>query len=346
MRLLTAGLVLVPWLITPVATAGEVKELATFQGLGPVVSVAFSPDGKTFVAGTLLSLHGAPYRGQVRVWDVRTGEERHTGPWLVEQSVFEAVFTPDSKLLAVGTGDEQAGGEVWLWDLNRDERRARRKGHPASVTSLAITADGHTLAAANSLDKGKAGEVKLWDLGTCKERLAFQEKSGLISSLAFTPDGKVLVLGSADKGVKLLDVATGKLLAVFKGHTDRVTSVAISPDGKTLASGSRDKTVRLWEMATGKTRHTLRGADHVFSVAFSPDGNWLASGSGTFKAGEVKLWDVSSGHELATVEGHRAFVLSLAFKANGRILASGCMDGAVRLWDLTPLQDKKPKDKP
>ena len=36
----------------------------------------------------------------------------------------------------------------------------------------------------------------------------------------------------------------------------------------------------------------------------------------------VKLWDVASRQEMATLKGHKGFVLSVAFAPNGRTLAS------------------------
>ena len=68
----------------------------------------------------------------------------------------------------------------------------------------------------------------------------------------------------------------------------------------------------------------------VFSVAFSPDGKTLASGSLDFT---VKLWDVSTGKELRTLEGHALEVYSVAFSPNGKILASGTL---VELQKLFP----------
>jgi len=68
----------------------------------------------------------------------------------------------------------------------------------------------------------------------------------------------------------------------------------------------------------------------VNAVAFSPDGQTLASGSNDYT---VKLWDVNSGRELRSLEGHSRSVNAVAFSPDGRTLASGSADGQVRLWD-------------
>jgi WD40 repeat protein len=66
-------------------------------------------------------------------------------------------------------------------------------------------------------------------------------------------------------------------------------------------------------------------------VAFSPDGTQLASGS---EDKRIKLWQVSSGNCLNTLEGHQNLVRSVAFSPDGTLLASGSDDATIRIWDL------------
>src|SRR4051812_16334900 len=67
----------------------------------------------------------------------------------------------------------------------------------------------------------------------------------------------------------------------------------------------------------------LRGhSEAVYAVAFTPDGKFVVTGS--FDK-TLKAWESSTGKELKTFggpQGHQNLVLSLAFNADGSLLAS------------------------
>jgi WD40 repeat protein len=70
-----------------------------------------------------------------------------------------------------------------------------------------------------------------------------------------------------------------------------------------------------------------KGAEDARS-SVAPDGKTLATGS-------VKLWDITTGKELATLKGHTDGVPSVAFAPDGKTLATGGWDQTVKLWDIT-----------
>ena len=73
-------------------------------------------------------------------------------------------------------------------------------------------------------------------------------------------------------------------------------------------------------------------AGSVNSAAFSPDGRTALSGS---EDKRLRLWNVITGRQLHTFEGHSAPVNSVAFSPDGHTALSGSGDQTLRLWDVT-----------
>jgi WD40 repeat protein len=69
----------------------------------------------------------------------------------------------------------------------------------------------------------------------------------------------------------------------------------------------------------------------VWSVTFSPDGKFLASGSWDMT---IKVWEVGSWREVATLRGHEGSVSSVTFSPDGNFLASGSLDTTVKVWEV------------
>jgi WD40 repeat protein/serine/threonine protein kinase len=76
----------------------------------------------------------------------------------------------------------------------------------------------------------------------------------------------------------------------------------------------------------------IESEDQVNASTFSPDGKQLATGRSDKT---VKLWNVATGREIATLKGHIDAIYSLAFSSDGKKLASGSgsADRTVKLWD-------------
>jgi hypothetical protein len=70
----------------------------------------------------------------------------------------------------------------------------------------------------------------------------------------------------------------------------------------------------------------------IMSVDFSSNGIYQAMGSET---GQISLRRVKDGAPLFTVMGHAKMMWSLAFSPDSRLLAFGCLEGIVQLWQVS-----------
>ena len=110
-----------------------------------------------------------------------------------------------------------------------------------------------------------------------------------------------------------------------------VFSVAFSPDGKAVATGAGDGYARLWDVSTGKVLQRFGPVGTVFSLAFSPDGKFLVGGTGEDLL--VHVWDVASGREVRTLNGHEGWVHAVAYSSDGKFISSGSADHTLRVWE-------------
>jgi len=87
--------------------------------------------------------------------------------------------------------------------------------------------------------------------------------------------------------------------------------------------------------------NTLSGhKSKVLSVVMSPNGKMIVSGGNCGKSdhsqchGNLKLWDVITGREITSFEGHSQNVNAVAITTNGKILVSGSDDQTIKVWNL------------
>ncbi|MFN0080277.1 MAG: c-type cytochrome domain-containing protein [Prosthecobacter sp.] len=107
-------------------------------------------------------------------------------------------------------------------------------------------------------------------------------------------------------------------------------------NGKPIAPGSSTATwVLERSFGTGDGKSLI--TDRANSIAFSPDGKTLAIGSGEpSRSGDITLWDVATGTLTTTyAERHLDSIFALDFTPDGKLLASGGADKAVRITDLS-----------
>jgi WD40 repeat protein/tRNA A-37 threonylcarbamoyl transferase component Bud32 len=292
--------------------------------------VAALPGHAAGVQGMHFNRHGDAFvtvemfpGNEIRMWDTGTG--RPLGSMRGHgNTVMKVAFSADGARIASGSMDQT----VRLWDGATGEPVATLKGHSGRVISVAFSPDGRQLASA-----AQDHTVRLWDATAGAPVAVLNGHTGPVVAVTYAPDGRI-VSAAEDGTVRLWDPRRAGGNGVLRGHTSFVYSVAFHPDGERVATAGWDGTVRIWDATTGRQMSLLNhGANTlVTSVAFHPDGRLLAARV----RGSIVLWDLESGRELHrwAAPSHPWQDTRLAFSPRGDLLATGCGDGEVRLWDV------------
>jgi WD40 repeat protein len=161
-----------------------------------------------------------------------------------------------------------------------------------------------------------------------------------ITNMSFSADGKFMV-GAAGGSAWIWDMRPGaapdelelyqvELKNNLNIYTNKVTAAALSPDNRVLAVGTSEHTLTLYDR---KTQVVLRELDgHPASIRqlrFSPDGQFLIS---VDQDGNLFLWNVSSGEQLAGLDDHTGPIGGLLYQLDGDLATWG--EGTA--WELDP----------
>ncbi|KXJ91131.1 WD40-repeat-containing domain protein [Microdochium bolleyi] len=177
-----------------------------------------------------------------------------------------------------------------------------------------------------------------------------------VNSLALERfDGRILVSGGSDASVKLWDLEqyqgpdvsrlnTLKPVGVVprcsspsggNGHRFGITHLSFFPfDSAAFLSTSFDQTLKLWSTEAARVSGSFHLGSKVYTHAASPIASHLLVACGT-QHPAVRLVDLRSGANVQSLSGHGGAVLSASWSPrHEHVLASGSVDGTVRIWDI------------
>ena len=313
----------------------ELQPSRTLMGHRNIVfSVAFSRDGRLLASGSSDQT--------AKLWDAASGKTTHT---LTGHSgtVDLVAFLPDGETL-VSSADAT---RFWRTANGRLERTLEK------ARCLAQSPDGRLLAVLEQIDGARS--LRMLDSGSGKAKWMQPVSDVSLHSAVFSPDSRMVASGGSRGTVQLWNAETGEPIRTLETGDEAIWSIAFAPDGKTLAAACFDGVVKLWNPDTGELLRVLYGTSGTpHAVAFSPDGRFLAIGDE-----RVRLWDLAEHRQLATLTGedvaeqkYGAEVTTLArqmidartytvdavtFSPDGKLVAAGCEDETVKIWDVSEL---------
>lgn len=297
-----------------VATGGLLR---TFRGhTGAVTAIAYHPLGKSFAS--------AGDDRTIRVWSDPATHRVLQGH---HERVTSLAFDARGTRLASGSADLNA----IVWDYAAGRILCARKGHTDAVRGVTFNRDGSRLITA-SADR----TVKVWNADGAQEFASLDGHDQSVTAVAFSPDSTLCASASEDHTIRIWETQSRRLRHVLAGHDGPVHCVAFI-DGKRLASGGDDGTLRFWDLDAGKEAHRLDLAkQQVRALAISPDATQLAAagvnGGDYNAAATITLFDVEQRRAIRELTGHTSYITSLAYRPDGKRLASVSAD-ALKIWN-------------
>ena len=298
-------------------------------GFVPATCLAFSPDGRELAAGMR--------DGTVRVWSVRSGEQRlccrrHDG------HVTSVVWAHRGDRLFSAGQD----GTVRGWDGSEGNQLYCLHGHRGPVLCLAVSRDDRCIAS-GAWDR----TLRTWDSSTGRALHVLSEHRAEVSRVAFSCAGDH-ILSFDGWMMHLWDRDSGEQIEQQRKWTESSLLTALSPDGQwALVVEDEEALIAegLWSMHV----HRLAGNDksRLWCVwrqgrpacgAVWPDCSRVVTGE---RDGTVRVFESGTRAETACLPAHGGAVHFVAVSPDGRWFASAsycpvtpvdmCGKGADRL---------------
>jgi WD40 repeat protein len=260
-------------------------------------------------------------------------------------------FSPDSRLLAVGTSK---GGAVFEVET---QKQVATFAQDIPLFGLAWSPDSKLVAGLPG--DPTHGKITIWNVGANAESDLLKGKLDGQVAFTFSPDGSQAASGGASGDVTIWNLLSGDPVTGFNateagadagGGQPAISRLIFIGDGKTLAIGSVGaiEETLLWDLAANKALPKVSPVAHiaapVATALFAPGD---ASHVYWWSRGDVVVVDIATDKETARLSTEDV-IQSAAFTPDGKLLAAasagsqnGVISPLIKLWNTTTGQDAK-----
>ncbi|XP_066985931.1 U3 small nucleolar RNA-interacting protein 2-like [Macrobrachium rosenbergii] len=208
-------------------------------------------------------------------------------------------------------------------------------GHTSHIYSLAVSTDGRFLA---SGDKG--GFIHIWNGETLEHLKKFKSHRDAVSALTFRRSSHTLYSASYDRMVMVWDLDTMAFVEHLGGHQDAITGIDSLARESCITSGGRDQSVIVYVIVEDKQLRFVSPHESVDGVKLVDERTFVTFG----QEGSLGIWTtlkkrphymIKKAHGCQAENGLPNWICSVTTLVNTDLVASGSMDGHVRLWKIT-----------
>lgn len=166
-------------------------------------------------------------------------------------------------------------------------------------------------------------------------------------ALAYT-SFRSLISGGSDASIKIWDLEqcgnpskphtykpVARVTRSEQTHKFGITHLSFYPfDAAAFLSTSYDQTLKVWSTQKSQVSGSFTLGSKVYTHAISPIASHLLVACGT-QHPATRLVDLRSGANVQSLAGHHGAVLATSWSPrHEHILATGSVDGTVKIWDI------------
>lgn len=211
-------------------------------------------------------------------------------------------------------------------------------------------------------------DILVIDLNSGKPLVRIDGDGESITSLSLSPNSSHLAVCSRSLSMRIYALTlngktiNAELLRTLKPHTSPVVSSTIDSSGSLLVTGGADGTAKVWDIRGGYCSHTFHGHGGLVTALelFEINTNLLKRSSSSSRKrkiqgsedirmsddsststivlasggedGKIKIWDLNSRKNIATLDSHVSVVRSIKYCAEKKSLLSASRDRTIVLW--------------
>ncbi len=287
-------------------------------------------------------------------WSVTLDDCALSGGWTLEGNEFAVVDAAGG----VSVFDGKRGDLIW----------AKKNAHDGGALATSVHPSKRKFATT-----GQDGRLIIWNLLEPDTKKVIDIGTGWAENVSWSPDGSLIAtslsktvyvysasgeevwrtsdhqstvstIAWTNKGelatacygqVQFLDGVSGNLIQKLEWKGSLV-SIALSSDSDVVACGSQDNSVHFWRRSSGNDSKMSGYPFKPSALSFNNIGTLLATGGSE----AATVWnfegDGPEGTSPLELDYHADAITSLLFSNHSNRLLSGCRNGTVVLWEISP----------
>jgi WD40 repeat protein len=252
-------------------------------------------------------------------------------------------FSPDGTKLAAAGGAPSLFGEIQIWDVAKKE--LIRSDTIGFDTLYGISFNDYgSLLTYGTFDN----RVRAIQVADGKQVMSMDAHTDLVFGTTFSLKNDHVISVSRDMSMKLTELKTSQFVDNITSITPGalkggLMAVQRHPKEEQVLIGGADGEPKLYKIFRTQARqigddfNRLRGyaklPGRICSLQFNADGSKFVVGSSNATTGAARIYRTDTEQPLAELKGHTSGIFAVAFRPDGQQVATGGLDGIVRLFN-------------